>query len=107
MSNTIKHEKSTGNIYQDLELTDSEELQTRALIGYHILQLLKAKDLKQKEIADLLKIKQPEVSHLQNAHFSRFTIDKLLDFLKYLNQKVKIQISPHNEGEPWHEVALV
>ena len=40
-----------------------------------------------------------------NGHFSRFTTDKLLDFLKRLDQKVTIQISPHKEGEPYHQVA--
>ncbi len=61
--------------------------------------------MKQREIAELLGIKQTEVSHLLNGHFSRFTVDKLLDFLKRMNQKVTIQISPHKQGEPYHNVA--
>ena len=39
-------------------------------------------------MAALLGIKQPEVSHLMNGHFNRFTTDKLLDFLKRLDRKV-------------------
>jgi predicted XRE-type DNA-binding protein len=46
------------------------------------------------------------VSHLMNGHFSRFTADKLLDFLKRLDQKVTIQIRPHKAGEPYQEVAF-
>ncbi|SLM31207.1 conserved hypothetical protein [Desulfamplus magnetovallimortis] len=38
--------------------------------------------MKQRELAELLGIKQAEVSHLLNGHFSRFTVDKLLEFLK-------------------------
>ncbi len=101
----IKFEESSGNIFADLGLKDAEELQTRSMIGYHIIQLLKDKDLKQREIADLLAIKQAEVSHLMNGHFSRFTTDKLFNFLKKLGQKVTIQISPHDEGEPFQQVA--
>ncbi len=41
-----------------------------------------------------------------NAHFSRFTTDKLLDFLKRLNMKVTIQISPHQNGEPYQQIAF-
>lgn len=42
-----------------------------------------------------------------NGHFSRFTTDKLLDFLRRLNQKVTIEISPHHQGEPFQAVAFV
>ena len=69
-------------------------------------KLLKARKLKQREVVTLLGIKQPEVSHLMNGHFSRFTADKLLDFLKRLDQKVTIQIRPHKPGEPYQEVGF-
>ncbi len=101
----IVFEESSGNIFADLGLEDAEELQTRGMIGYHVIQLLKAQDLKQREIATQLGIKQAEVSHLLNGHFSRFTTDKLLEFLKRLDQKVIIQISPHKKGEPYQRVA--
>ena len=77
-----------------------------ALIGFHVIELLKSKNMKQREIAELLEIKQAEVSHLLNGHFSRFIVDKLLDFLKRMNQKVTIQISPHRQGEPYQHVAF-
>jgi len=46
------------------------------------------------------------VSHLMNGHYSRFTTDKLLDFLKRLDRKVTIHIGPHKPGEPYRQVAL-
>ncbi len=101
----IEFEKSSGNVFADLGLENAEELQTRAMIGYHVIQILNKKKMKQRELATLLNVKQAEVSHLLNGHFSRFTTDKLLDFLKRLNQKVMIQISPHKRGEPFQQVA--
>ncbi len=101
----IEFEESSGNVFADLGLDDAEELQIRAEIGYHVFGLLKKKKLKQRECAALLEIKQGEVSHLMNGHFSRFSTDKLLEFLKRLNQKVTIKISPHKKGEPYQEVA--
>jgi transcriptional regulator, XRE family len=106
MTKQIEFEKSTGNVFADLGIEDAEELQVRGLIGFHVIELLKGKDMKQREIAELLEIKQAEVSHLLNGHFSRFTVDKLLDFLKRMNQKVTIQISPHRQGEPYQHVAF-
>ncbi len=102
----IEFEESSGNIFADLGFEDAEELYARGLIGCHVVQLLKEKDMKQREMAELLGVKQAEVSRLLNGHFSRFTVDKLLDFLKRMNQKVTIQISPHKQGEPYYHVAF-
>lgn len=104
MNDKIKFEKSSGNIFTDLEIENAEELQTRALVGFHIVQLLKNKTVKQREISELLNIKQAEVSHLLNGHFSRFSIDRLLEFLKKMDQKVTIQIAPRTHNENFHEV---
>ncbi|MCU7836728.1 MAG: helix-turn-helix domain-containing protein [gamma proteobacterium symbiont of Taylorina sp.] len=106
MIKDIEFEKSSGNIFADLGLDNAEDLQARGMIGVHIVELLKSKNLKQREIGELLSIKQAEVSHLLNGHFSRFTIDKLLAFLKDMEQKITIQISPHIKGEPYQHVAL-
>ena len=99
-------EESSGNVFADLGLEDADELFARAKLGFHVYKLLENRKLKQKEMAALLGIKQPEVSHLMNGHFSRFTTDKLLEFLKRLDRKVTIRISPHRAGEPYQEVGF-
>lgn len=106
MSNKIEHETSSGNVFADLGLDDAEDLKARGLVGFHVVALLQDQSLKQREIAALLGIKQAEVSHLLNGHFSRFSLDKLFDFLKSLDHKVTIQISPHAKGEPFHHVGF-
>ena len=103
-SKQIEFEESSGNVFADLGLKNSDELMTRAKIGFHVASLIE--ELKQKEAAKILGIAQPDVSHLMNGHFSRFTTDKLLDFLRRLDQKVTIEISTRKDGEPYQEVAL-
>ena len=105
-SNKIEVEEGSGNVFADLGLDEADELYARAQIGFCVYKILKAKKLKQREIAKVLAIPQPEVSHLMNGHFSRFTTDKMLDFLKRLNRKVTIQIGPHKPGEPYQQIAL-
>lgn len=105
-SQKIEHEKGSGNVFADLELPDADELFVRAQIGFGVYQILKGRKLKQREIGTLLAIPQPEVSHLLNGHFSRFTTDKLLDFLKRLDRKVTIRISRHRRGEPYREIGF-
>ena len=102
----MEYEEGSGNVFADLGLQDADELYARAQLGFHVHKLLSARKLKQREIASLLGIKQPEVSHLMNGHFSRFTTDKLLEFLKRLDQTVSISIRPHRPGEPYQEVGF-
>jgi predicted XRE-type DNA-binding protein len=99
-------EERSGNVFADLGLDDADERFSRARLGFHVYQLLTERKLKQREIADLLGIKQPEVSHLMNGHFSRFRTDKLLDFLKRLDRKVTIQVTAHKPGEPYREIGF-
>lgn len=39
-----------------------------------------------------------------NGQFSRFTSDKLMDFLNWLDRKVTIQISLRKPGEPYRQI---
>jgi predicted XRE-type DNA-binding protein len=102
----IEFEESSGNVFADLGLTDADQLLVRSQIGFHVFKILEDKKLKQRETADILGIAQPDVSHLMNGHFSRFTTDKLLDFLKRLDRKVAIEVSRHHKGEPYQQVTF-
>src|SRR5271166_3230166 len=101
---TIDFEEGSGNVFADLGLDNTDDLYLRAQIGFYVFKLLESKNLKQRDMAALLGIAQPDVSHLMNGHYSRFTTEKLLDFLKRLDRKVTIQIGPHQPGEPYREV---
>ena len=102
----IKFEEGSANVFADLGLKDSDELFARAQIGFCVHKIVNEKNLKQREIGAVLGIAQSDVSHLMNGHYSRFTTDKLLDFLKRLDRKVTIRIAPHKAGEPYQEISL-
>ena len=91
----IEYEKSSGNVFAALGLDDANKLFIRAQIGFHVYRLLKQWKLKQRAIASLLSIAQPNVSHLMNGHYSRSTADKRLDFLRRLGQKVTLHATLH------------
>jgi predicted XRE-type DNA-binding protein len=75
-------------------------------IGFHVFKILEENKLKQREIASILGIAQSDVSQLMNGHFSRFTTDKLLDFLRRLDRKVTIRVSSRHKNEPYQEVTF-
>lgn len=104
----IQYEDGSGNVFADLGLDESGELFTRAQVGIHVINAIKHSKISGQEgICKVLGIKQPEVSHLLNGHFSRFSTEKLVEFLNRLELKVNIQISKHKKGEPYKEVSFV
>jgi predicted XRE-type DNA-binding protein len=102
----IEYEAGSGNVFADLGLPDANERLARSKLGFHVFKLLADKRITQREMAALLGVRQPEVSHLMNGHFNRFSSDKLLGFLERLDRKVTIRISPHHPGEPYQEVGF-
>jgi predicted XRE-type DNA-binding protein len=87
-----KSTDSSGNVFADLELDNADELFTRGKIGIQVIHLLKRRNLKQREIGEILEISQPEVSHLMNGEFQRFSEGKLINFLKRLDTEITLHI---------------
>lgn len=90
--------KGSGNVFADLGLDNAGELQTRARLTHQIYSIIKGRGLKQKEAAQVLGLKQPDVSELMNGRFADFSVDRLLNLLVRLNQDVEIVIRPMPEG---------
>ena len=95
--------KGSTNIFADIGLGNSDELHARAQIGVEVLKILKGRDLKQRKMANLLGITQPEVSHLMNGNFGRFSVWKLVSFLKKLDREVMLVI---NQPDTRHGISL-
>lgn len=102
----IEFEHSSGNVFADLGLDDAQELYTRAALGSEVVKMLKVRGCTQAEAAQLLGIKQPEVSALMCARFHRFSQERLIGFLNKLNLKVTLHISRHQQGEPFQQVSI-
>ena len=106
MTEETVFEESSGNVLADLGLEDAEELFTRGKIGIQVLRLLKQRNLKQREISDLLGIPQPEVSHLMKGEFQRFSEGKLLVFLKRLDTEITLHLRSHHAGNQSAETVV-
>jgi predicted XRE-type DNA-binding protein len=100
-------EESSGNVFADLGLEDADELFTRGKIGIQVIRILKKRNLKQREISQLLGIPQPEVSHLINGEFQRFSEGKLLIFLKRLDMEITLHLRPLHAGDQAAETAIL
>jgi predicted XRE-type DNA-binding protein len=95
----IEVQESTGNVFADMGLPNADELHTRAHLGIEVLHILNERNLKQREISQLLGISQSEVSHLLNGRFQRFSEGKLLSFLKKLDRHLTLIITQPNQPQ--------
>jgi len=100
-------EESSGNVFADLGLKDADELFMRGKIGIQVIRLLKQRNLRQREISQLIGIPQPEVSDLMNGDFQRFSEGKLMLFLKRLDTEITLHLRPRNRGNQSAETVIL
>jgi predicted XRE-type DNA-binding protein len=77
----IGYEVGSGNVFADLGLPDAEEHLIKAQLVYKIDTLMKERKLKQVEAAQLLGVKQPDISKMLHGDFRQFSVERLLRFL--------------------------
>ena len=94
MNQPIKVQPSSGNVFADLELENSEELLVKAELARRINGIIAAQNMTQSEAATLLGIDQPKVSALVNGKLSGFSTSRLFRFLNALGRDVEIVVKP-------------
>ena len=93
------YEVGSGNVFKDLGVPNAEEHLVKAQLVFRIDGILKKRRLKQVEAADLLGIRQPDVSKMLRGEFRQFSVERLLRFLVALNQDVEIVVRPHRDRD--------
>lgn len=91
-----KHDyiESSGNVFADLGIQDAEEMLAKAELAQKIGAILQKRRLTQVQAGAILGVDQPKVSALLCGRLSRFSIEKLLQFLLLLGKDVAITIKP-------------
>jgi predicted XRE-type DNA-binding protein len=98
MSETTVHD-SSGNVFEDLGLPDPEGRLAKAQLARVIRKVLKERGLTQVQAADVLGVKQPDVSDLVRGKLARFSMERLERFLNALDMDVRIQVAPKPVGK--------
>jgi predicted XRE-type DNA-binding protein len=98
--------RGSSNVFEDLGFPDAAELQTKTRLAMAVNDLLKARKLKQREVATLLHIPQPKVSALKNYRLDQFSVEKLMEFLTALDHDVEIVIRPRAVAGAGHIAVL-
>ena len=84
--------RSSGNVFADLRLSNTEEKQTKGRLAVAINQIIEDLHLSQGIAARRLKINQPKISALSNYRLEGFSVERLMNFLTALDRDVDIVI---------------
>ncbi|WP_250627624.1 helix-turn-helix domain-containing protein [Pinirhizobacter soli] len=84
----------TENVLFDLGFEDAEELSAKALLAFKINELVDRRHLKQSQVADLIGMSQPKVSHIRNYKLLNISLERLMIALVSLDQHVEISVRP-------------
>ena len=109
MSNRIKVEEGSDNIFKDLGFSDevAEQELLKAQLGAEIFRILKERKLTEGEAAKLLGVKHLDISRLKAAKLSDHSVDRLMTFLNRLNHDIEIRIIPSQERAGHQRVVSV
>ncbi len=92
MSTARDYTESSGNVFADLDMEDADELLAKAEIVRQIASIIEHRHLTQTAAAQLLGVRQPNVSRLLNGHIEDFSMDRLFSFLRALGRDVEIRV---------------
>jgi predicted XRE-type DNA-binding protein len=99
MNHKIEVQTSSGNVFADLNLENSDELLVKADLVHKISILIASQQMTQAEAAALLGVDQPKVSALINGKLSGFSTARLFRFLNALGRDVEIVVKPKSNSQ--------
>lgn len=94
MSDDLRIQESSGNVFEDLGARDAEERLAKAELARAIRKEIRGRGLTQVKAAKLLGVAQPDISDLVRGKLGRFSMERLERFLNALDMEVRIQVGP-------------
>ncbi|HEY5313444.1 MAG TPA: helix-turn-helix transcriptional regulator [Pirellulales bacterium] len=104
---TANVQKSSGNVFRDLGLSNPNERLAKAQLAHRICEIIAQRNLNQTEAAALMGIDQPKISALKQGRLAGFSVERLFRCLNELGQEVKITIQPARQGAHRGETSIL
>ncbi|MCL1472695.1 helix-turn-helix domain-containing protein [Argonema antarcticum] len=92
MTEEIRVQASSGNVFADLGLENADELLVKAELARKISSIISKQKMTQTEVAELLRIDESKLSALINGKLSSFSTVGLFRFLNALGRDVEIVV---------------
>lgn len=86
--------KGTDNVLTDLGFEDAEELSAKAVLAVKLNKLIEKRALSQIEVAGITGMTQPKVSQVRRYRLQNISLERLMQALVSLDQRVEIVVRP-------------
>ncbi len=98
---------TVGDVFDDIGLTADEacEAKIKADLWRAVVERIEKAEYSQAELVQILKVHQPEVSHLLKGKISRFSVGKLISFAVRLHLDVQVRTTYKAPKDPESRVA--
>lgn len=84
--------ESSGNVFEDLELPDAENLKLRAQLMIEIEQYIEQHGLTQREAAKRMHTTQPRINDIVQGRIEKCTIDRLVNMLAAVSHHISLSV---------------
>ncbi|KFL53454.1 helix-turn-helix domain-containing protein [Burkholderia pyrrocinia] len=86
--------RSTDNVLSDLGFDDADELSAKAALALKLNALIDQRGLSQTEAAAITGMTQPKVSQVRHYKLQNISLERLMQALVSLDQRVEIVVQP-------------
>ena len=86
--------QGTDNVLLDLGFDDAEELSAKAVLAFKLNELIGQSGLSQTEAAAITGMTQPKVSQVRRYKLQNISLERLMQALVSLDQRVEIVVQP-------------
>lgn len=84
--------RGSGNVYRDFNRPDADVLQLKALLAAEIIKTLDKQGLSVRQAHALTRVAAADFSRIRNADLDRFTVDRLMNVMNRLGQRVEVSV---------------
>jgi predicted XRE-type DNA-binding protein len=103
----IEIERSSGNVYADLDIPHAEEMQVKAQLATKIREIINSRKWTQQQAAKVLGMPQPKLSNMLRGQFRGVSETKMLECLAKLGRDVRIVVGPERYSEAEGHIEVV
>ena len=109
MSEDVKVEQSSGDVFKDLGFSDAEAERAllKADLAFEIYNIIEAQKLTQAQAGKILGVDPSDISRLKKDDFNRFSVERLFTLLNRFNRNIEIRITPVEDREGHQRVVAV
>jgi predicted XRE-type DNA-binding protein len=88
----LEVERGSGNVFRDLDRTNADAEQFKAILGAEIIKALDRERLTVRAAHARTGIAAADFSRIRNADLGRFTADRLIAVLNRLGSRVEVKV---------------